>query len=104
MEIKAYLDRLRRLMGLPAKGETEEEEKKIVAAVMAIPWLQDAVAELILSWLLPCPMTIYVCALIDKRTGHPDTTRGPPKLFIPIPKIETGGCARSDSLVCSLIF
>jgi len=30
--------------------------------------------------------------------------RGTPKLFIPIPKIETGGCARSDSLVRSLIF
>jgi hypothetical protein len=31
-------------------------------------------------------------------------SRDPPKLFTPIPKIETGGCARSDSLVCSLIF
>lgn len=30
--------------------------------------------------------------------------RGPPKLFIPIPKIETGGCARSDLIVRSLIF
>ena len=31
-------------------------------------------------------------------------SRDPPKVFFPIPKIETGGCARSDSLVRSLIF
>ena len=31
-------------------------------------------------------------------------SRDPPKLFTPIPKSEFGGCARSDSLVRSLIF
>jgi len=41
----------------------------------------------------------------NKAFPYTDATwRGPPKLFIPIPKIETGGCARSDSLVHSLIF
>lgn len=34
-----------------------------------------------------------------KPSGH-----DPPKGFVPLPKIETGGCARSDSLVRSLIF
>lgn len=29
----------------------------------------------------------------------PEVSRGPPKRFIPIPKSETGGCARSDSTV-----
>lgn len=33
-----------------------------------------------------------------------ETSRDPPKIFIPIPKIELNGCARSDSLICSLIF
>ena len=33
------------------------------------------------------------------------TSRDPPLIFIPIPKfIESNGCARSDSLICSLIF
>ncbi len=32
-------------------------------------------------------------------------TRSPPKIFLPIPnKTELGGCARSDSLICSLNF
>ena len=104
MEIKAYLDRLRRLMGLPAKGETEEKERKIVAAVMAIPWLREALSGLLWSWALPCPMTTYVCTVIAGESGQPNTTRGSPNIFIPIPKIETGGCARSDLLVRSLIF
>jgi len=34
-----------------------------------------------------------------------EATRSPPKIFLPIPnKIEIGGCARSDSLIRSLIF
>lgn len=33
-----------------------------------------------------------------------ESNRDPPKIFIPIPKIESNGCARSDSLICSLIF
>ncbi|MEG5176249.1 hypothetical protein [Microcoleus sp. B3-D7] len=33
-----------------------------------------------------------------------ETSRDPPKIFIPIPKIELNGCARSDSLIYSLIF
>ncbi|MGL4621507.1 MAG: hypothetical protein ACRCZS_21010 [Chroococcidiopsis sp.] len=31
-------------------------------------------------------------------------TRAPPKRFIPVPKTEIGGCARSDSLIHSLVF
>ena len=34
-----------------------------------------------------------------------ETSRDPPQIFIPIPKIEsTNGCARSDLLIRSLIF
>ncbi len=33
-----------------------------------------------------------------------EASRDPPKIFIPIPKIESNGCARSDSLICSLVF
>lgn len=29
--------------------------------------------------------------------SKPEVSRGPPKGFIPIPKTETGGCARSDT-------
>ena len=33
-----------------------------------------------------------------------EASRDPPKIFIPIPKIESHGCARSDLPICSLIF
>ena len=33
-----------------------------------------------------------------------ESNRDPPKIFIPIPKIESNGCARSDLLICSFIF
>ena len=33
-----------------------------------------------------------------------EASRDPPKIFIPIPKIESNGCARSDSLIRLLIF
>lgn len=40
----------------------------------------------------------------DLFKGKVEATRDPPKIkiFIPIPKIESNGCARSDSLICSL--
>ena len=47
------------------------------------------------------------CIILVIKLVPPLTGRAPPPLiesFIPIPKIETGGCARSDSLVRSLIF
>ena len=33
-----------------------------------------------------------------------ESNRDPPKIFIPIPKIESNGCARSDLPIRSLIF
>jgi hypothetical protein len=33
-----------------------------------------------------------------------ETARAPPRRFIPTPRIELGGCARSDLLVRSLTF
>jgi len=41
---------------------------------------------------------------VQKRLKH-KAQRSPPKIFLPIPnKTELGGCARSDSLIRSLIF
>jgi hypothetical protein len=40
---------------------------------------------------------------VDTELCKIETSRDPPpKIFIPIPKIESNGCARSDSLICSL--
>lgn len=33
-----------------------------------------------------------------------EAARAPPQRFIPVPKTEIGGCARSDSLIRSLVF
>jgi hypothetical protein len=45
---------------------------------------------------------VYTAVAIDPR--RVETNSDPPKIFIPIPKIESNGCARSDSLIRLLIF
>jgi hypothetical protein len=46
---------------------------------------------------------VYTAVAIDPR--RVETNSDPPKIFIPIPKIEsTNGCARSDLLIRLLIF
>ena len=45
---------------------------------------------------------VYTAVPIDPR--QVETNSDPPKIFIPIPKIESNGCARSDSLIRLLIF
>jgi hypothetical protein len=69
--------------------------------VMLQTWLGTHFFELLVDisfWVLDTLMTLEtdLCKI--------ETSRDPPKIFIPIPKIESNGCARSDSLICSLIF
>lgn len=52
----------------------------------------------IFSWV------VDVLTALETEPCKIETNRDPPKIFIPIPKIESNGCARSDSLICSLIF
>ncbi|WP_333043008.1 MULTISPECIES: hypothetical protein [unclassified Microcoleus] len=40
----------------------------------------------------------------DTEPCNIESNRDPPKIFIPIPKIESHGCARSDLTIRSLIF
>ena len=49
-----------------------------------------------------CAVDVYTAVDIDPR--QIERSRDPPKIFIPIPKIESNGCARSDSLIRLLIF
>lgn len=50
---------------------------------------------LLTAW-ITLPISAETVGLFDTPTQK--------KSFVPIPRIETGGCARSDSLVRSLIF
>ncbi|MEG4281363.1 hypothetical protein QUA62_28455 [Microcoleus sp. MON1_C1] len=73
--------------------------KEIKAMLPA--WLGTHFFELlveIFSWVVATFVTL------DADLCKIETSRDPPKIFIPIPKIESNGCARSDSLICSLIF
>ena len=76
--------------------------------------IKKAIKEMLRAWLGTHFFELLVDVflwLIDELTST-DTELGkaegsrdpPPKIFIPIPKIESNGCARSDSLICSLIF
>jgi hypothetical protein len=49
-----------------------------------------------------CALDVYTAVVTDPLLV--ETNSDPPKIFIPIPKIESNGCARSDSLIRSLIF
>ena len=46
----------------------------------------------------------YVYTAVPIEPRRVETNSDPPKIFIPIPKIESNGCARSDSLIRLLIF
>lgn len=39
----------------------------------------------------------------EREPAKTESARDPPKRFIPIPDIETGGCARNDSLTAPVI-
>ena len=81
-----------------------EQMYAVLKSSLKLPWLAAFVLAL---WLVYC----FVCASVDDaplavklERPKPEISRGPPKRFIPIPKTEIGGCARSDSLIRSLIF
>jgi hypothetical protein len=75
--------------------------------------IKKAVKELLEAWLgthffeLLVDIFVWVTEVladIDTDLCKIESSRDPPKIFIPIPKIESNGCARSDSLIRLLIF
>jgi hypothetical protein len=69
--------------------------------VMLQTWLGTHFFELLVDiffWVIDTLTTL------DTDLCKIETSRDPPKIFIPIPKIESNGCARSDLLICLLIF
>jgi hypothetical protein len=75
--------------------------------------IKKAVKELLEAWLgthffeLLVDIFVWITEVwadIDTDLCKIEKSRDPPKIFIPIPKIESNGCARSDSLIRLLIF
>jgi hypothetical protein len=69
--------------------------------VMLQTWLGTHFFELLVDiffWVIDTLTTL------DTDLCKIETSRDPPEIFIPIPKIESNGCARSDLLICLLIF
>ncbi|CAA9425116.1 hypothetical protein AVDCRST_MAG84-7430 [uncultured Microcoleus sp.] len=80
--------------------KAEKSLKKAIKEMLRA-WLGTHFFELlveIFSWV------VDVLTALETEPCNIETSRDPPKIFIPIPKIESNGCARSDSLICSLIF
>ena len=80
--------------------------EKIWAQIKAFELLSSlhVIANLASLYLSIC---VRVSMYATKARGQPEfeATRPPPETFIPIPsRTELGGCARSDSLVRSLVF
>jgi len=129
MDIRAYAKRMSELACRPAEGDTlislwrrirlskkknwnfwrgllsalKEETLAILRTSLKTTCLEASVLGLWLTHVFIYAAT-YICEAVEIEPLRTEFSRGPPKLFIPIPKIETGGCARSDSLVRSLIF
>jgi hypothetical protein len=74
--------------------------RKEIEAMLRV-WLAIHFFELLVE---PFLWIIDTLTAADIESSAIETSRDPPKIFIPIPKIESNGCARSDSLICSLIF
>ena len=130
MDIRAFADTMSELACRPAEGDTPISLWKRIRSSKKKDWffwrgLLYALKELSLgilrtsirrtsreaSVLGVCLIHLFVfatthfCEVVDEENPlEVEVIRGPPKLFIPIPKIETGGCARSDLLIRSLIF
>jgi hypothetical protein len=80
----------------------KKEMEVILKASLAHTWLGAFFSKLLVHIFFYAVNYVYAAAAIEPR--RVETNSDPPKIFIPIPKIESNGCARSDSLVCSLIF
>ncbi len=80
-----------------------KKEIEIAFKDKSIPaWLAAYILKL-LRYILPYVVNhVYGAVAINCR--HIGTNSDPPKIFIPISKIESNGCARSDLTICSLIF
>jgi hypothetical protein len=74
--------------------------------------IKKAVKELLEAWLgthffeLLVDIFVWVTEVladIDTDLCKIESTRDPPPIFIPVPKSESKGYARSDLLICSLI-
>ncbi|TAD77971.1 MAG: hypothetical protein EAZ78_25335 [Oscillatoriales cyanobacterium] len=130
MNIKAYADRMSVIACQPAEGDTpislwhrirmmksrnwscwrailyalKEAMVAVLRVSLKTSWLAAFFVALSLTHAFVHALTyIYEPVAVEDPLRR-EISRGPPKPFIPIPKIEAGGCARSDSLVRSLIF
>jgi hypothetical protein len=52
----------------------------------------------------PFSWVVEINVAVDIECRAIETSRDPPSIFIPLPKIELNGCARSDLPIRSLIF
>ena len=80
----------------------KKEMEVILKASLIHTWLGAYISKLLVHVFFYAVNYVYTAVAIEPR--RVETNSDPPKIFIPIPKIESNGCARSDSLVCSLIF
>lgn len=125
MDIKALAERMRVLVCQPAEGDTlisflqrcrqsslakwdfwrlivrlvREQIRAVLNSSLKTPYL-------VAFFLVLSLVHSFVYASSDDYTAttkidlpKPEISRGPPKRFIPIPKTEIGGCARSDNTV-----
>jgi hypothetical protein len=96
----------------------KEKRKKYMSFWSAVMWevgrtLKNQIKVMLQTWLgthffeLLVDIFFWVIdtlTTLDTDLCKIETSRDPPKIFIPIPKIESKGCARSDLLICLLIF
>ena len=129
MDIRAYAKRMSELACRPQAGDTLDSFcrryramksrnlkfwrtfvgalKELMRAALKAPLRSTWMNALCIGALI---LHVFVGVLTETFTAigikqpKPESARDPPLLFFPIPKAETGGCARSDSLVHSLIF
>lgn len=82
----------------------KKEMEKILKASLVHTWLAAYVLVAVLVHIFFYAVSCYLYKAVSVTERRIETNSDPPKIFIPIPKIESNGCARSDSLICSLIF
>jgi hypothetical protein len=76
----------------------KKEMEVILKASLILPWLVAYISTLLVHIFFYAVNYVYTAVAIDPR--QIETSRDPPKIFIPIPKIESNGCARSDLSTC----
>jgi hypothetical protein len=80
----------------------KKEMEVILKGSLIHTWLATYVLGLLVHIFFYAVNYSYTAVAIEPRLV--ETNSDPPKIFIPIPKIESNGCARSDSLIRLLIF